>query len=115
MCAGAQNSATIPTILVLQSALPREPRRDAHVRVGGSVISNDRSNHLLAALPQYERQRVLQHSERVTLSCDELLCAAGARIEHVHFPVDGFVGLMTGVEPHDSLALGLVGREGMVG
>lgn len=73
------------------------------------------SSDLLAALPLRERQSILQSAERVTLTADEILREPGERIRHVHFPLDGFVALLAGVDGHDALAVGLVGSEGMLG
>ena len=39
----------------------------------------------------------------------------GATIKHVYFPVHGFISLLTQVDQHASLEVGLVGREGMFG
>ena len=116
MCAGAQNCRAVLSILdIPESALPREPRRDDHDRVGGSVLTNIPGNELLAALPPLERARFLELCEPVILETDDIVAAKGARIHHAYFPIDCFVSLLTGVTPHDSLALGLVGREGMLG
>ncbi|MEX1074795.1 MAG: Crp/Fnr family transcriptional regulator [Burkholderiales bacterium] len=72
-------------------------------------------NSLLAALPHVEYQRLLAGLEPVTLKFGEVLKEPGMLIRHVYFPVDCVVSLLTLVEGHKALQVGLVGNEGMVG
>ena len=44
-----------------------------------------------------------------------VLCEADRPTLHVFFPVDGFISLITPIEAHAGLEVGMVGREGMVG
>jgi CRP-like cAMP-binding protein len=74
------------------------------------------ANRLLAALPPREYQRLLMaHLEPVTLTFGEILYEPGEPIRHVYFPSDSLVSLLTQVEGHMALEIGLVGREGMLG
>jgi CRP-like cAMP-binding protein len=72
-------------------------------------------NHLLAQLPQAERERLLAISEPVQLHLSEVLYERDTAVRHVYFPVDGFISLLTHVDEHPSLEVGMVGREGMLG
>ena len=72
-------------------------------------------NRLLAALPLEERVRLVAGCEKVDLALSEVLFQPGERILHVHFPVTGFVSLLTPVHGSTRLEVGLVGSEGMVG
>lgn len=72
------------------------------------------SNHLLAALPAKEFERLRASLETVKLTYGEVLYEPGDRIRHVYFPTDCLVSLLTTVEER-ALEVGLVGREGMVG
>jgi len=72
-------------------------------------------NSLLAALPRREYQRLLGRLEPVTLTFGEILYEPGKPIRHVYFPTDSLVSLLTLVEGHMALEIGLVGREGMLG
>jgi CRP-like cAMP-binding protein len=70
---------------------------------------------MLAALPRKQYQRLLTGLEPVALSFGEVLHEPGERIKHVYFPGDSLVSLLTLVEGHLALEVGMVGREGMVG
>jgi CRP-like cAMP-binding protein len=72
-------------------------------------------NSLLSVLPHAEYQRLLAGLEPVTLEFGEVLKEPGMPIRHVYFPVDCVVSLLTLVEGHTPLQVGLVGNEGMVG
>ena len=73
------------------------------------------ANRLLAALPRKDYHRLLAGLEPVTLNYGEVLYEPGEPIRHVYFPNDCIVSLLTTVEGHQALEVGLVGREGMVG
>lgn len=73
------------------------------------------ANDLLASLPRKDYQRLLAGLEPVTLTYGEVLYEPGDSIRHVYFPVDSLVSLLTLVEGHLALEVGMVGREGMVG
>lgn len=73
------------------------------------------ANDLLASLPRKDYQRLLAGLEPVTLTYGDVLYEPGDSIRHVYFPVDSLVSLLTLVEGHLALEVGMVGREGMVG
>jgi len=73
------------------------------------------ANQLLQALPSGELNRMLAGCEEVELSYADILCTPGERISHVHFPIRSFISLVMPVDDSDSLEVGLVGREGMLG
>ncbi len=70
---------------------------------------------MLAALPRKQYQRLLTGLESVALTFGEVLHEPGERIQHVYFPSDSLVSLLTLVEGHLALEVGMVGSEGMVG
>jgi signal transduction histidine kinase len=83
-----------------------------------SVATSSRSgvaNHLLAAIPGEEFGRLLSHLERVDLTCREILHAADEPIRHVYFPEDCVITLISMMESGESVEVGVVGREGVVG
>jgi PAS domain S-box-containing protein len=73
------------------------------------------ANSLLAALPRKDYQCLHAGLEPVTLTYGEVLYEPGDPIRHVYFPNDSLVSLLTTVEDHEALEVGLVGREGVVG
>ena len=73
------------------------------------------SNHLLAALPRKEYQKLLRVLEPVTLAYEGVLYEAHAPIRHVYFPNDSFVSMLTTVDGGRAAEVGLIGCEGMVG
>jgi CRP-like cAMP-binding protein len=78
-------------------------------------MSTPISNALLAALPRAEYRRVLALLQPVTLTFGQVLYDAGEEVTDVYFPNDSLVSLLTVVDQHLALEVGLVGREGMVG
>ena len=78
--------------------------------------SNARSeNRLLARLPAADRRRLLAHAERVELVFAETLSEPGERARHVFFPIESFISLISPLNGHAQLEVGLVGKEGMLG
>src|SRR5690348_7812683 len=73
------------------------------------------ANSLLAALPRKEYQRLLTGLEPISLTFGDVLYEPRKPIRHVYFPTDSLVSLLTLVEGHMALEIGLVGREGMLG
>jgi CRP-like cAMP-binding protein len=73
------------------------------------------ANSLLAALPRKECRHLIDELEQVALTYGEVLYEPGEQIKYVYFPNDSIVSLLTLVDQHQALEVGLVGREGMVG
>jgi CRP-like cAMP-binding protein len=73
------------------------------------------ANSLLAALPRKAYRALLPGLAPVTLVFGDVLYEPGAQIPDVYFPDKSIVSLLTIVDGHAALEVGLVGREGMVG
>ena len=76
---------------------------------------NPVQNHLIERLPARDRARVLAACEPVNLVLGQVLDEAGSAIRHVYFPTEGFISLVSRVDEHTGVEVGMVGREGMVG
>jgi CRP-like cAMP-binding protein len=70
---------------------------------------------LIARLPQADRRRLLAASQLVELRMGEDLSELGSATRHVYFPTDSFISLLTRVDDHPGLEVGMVGQEGMLG
>lgn len=73
------------------------------------------TNRLLAALPQKEYKRLLPKLEHVPLVYGENIYMPGDVIRHVYFPESGIISLLSQVDNHSSIEVGIVGSEGMAG
>jgi CRP-like cAMP-binding protein len=73
------------------------------------------ANRLLASLPRKSYRELLPGLAAVTLDFGDVLYEPGARIRDVYFPGGSVVSLLTIVDGHSALEVGLVGYEGMVG
>ena len=73
------------------------------------------ANSLLQALPRKECRHMLARCEQVSLTYGDILNEPGEHIRHVYFPNTGLISLLTPVDGHASVEVGMVGSEGMAG
>lgn len=79
-----------------------------------SSVSPDQ-NHLLAALPQQVRDRLLPHLELVEMPLGEVLYESGSPLRYVYFPTTAIVSLLYVMEDGASAEIAVVGKEGILG
>jgi len=72
-------------------------------------------NHLLAALPPAEFDRLVAHLELVPMALGEVLYQPGAQMRHAYFPTTSIVSLHYVMESGASAEATGVGNEGIVG
>jgi CRP-like cAMP-binding protein len=72
-------------------------------------------NRLLESLPRRDRERIVAGCDCVELTFATKLSEPGAAIPHVHFPIGGFVSILSAVPDGGQLEVALIGNEGMVG
>lgn len=72
-------------------------------------------NHLLAALPDAELERMLPNLELVSLTLGQVIYESGGRMSHVYFPTDSIVSLLYLMENGATAEIGVTGYEGVVG
>jgi hypothetical protein len=75
----------------------------------------DFQNDILASLPRKDYRTLLPDLSPVTLTFGDVLYEPDTFMHEVYFPGACLVSLLTVVENHLALEVGMVGREGMVG
>jgi CRP-like cAMP-binding protein len=79
------------------------------------LTDNPSRNHLLAALPTTEYERLAPHLERVPMLLGDILYEPGDRLQHVYFPTTAIVSLLYVLESGASAEIAGVGNEGVLG
>jgi CRP-like cAMP-binding protein len=72
-------------------------------------------NQLLAQLSPGDRKRLDPFIEGIDLPAKSVLCRAGERIPYVVFPANAIASTLVEMPDGDSIEVGLMGSEGMVG
>jgi CRP-like cAMP-binding protein len=80
-----------------------------------SDLQDPRLNHLLAALPADECERLFRHLELVPMPLGHSLYESGTQMRHVYFPTNSIVSLLYVMEDGSSAEIAIVGNEGIVG
>ena len=78
-------------------------------------IRQPKQNHLLAALPAAEYERLSPHLELVSMPLAEVLYESGKPLRHVYFPTTSIVSLLYVMEDGASAEIAIVGNEGILG
>ena len=73
------------------------------------------ANRLIESLPRKDRIRIEQLCEPVELVFGTALCEPDQQFRYVYFPLTGFISLVTTLDGHRPLEMGLIGNEGMLG
>jgi CRP-like cAMP-binding protein len=73
------------------------------------------ANRILGGLPLQDRARLLLSLQPVTLELGDVVCEAGARMEHVYFPTTSVMSLLYTMEDGATAEMGLAGNDGMLG
>jgi CRP-like cAMP-binding protein len=80
-----------------------------------STAHSPNQNHLLAALPVAEFERLSPHLELVEMPLGDVLYESGGRLDHVYFPTTCIVSLLYVLENGASAEIAVVGNEGILG
>jgi len=80
-----------------------------------SLPHSPNQNHLLAALPTAEFERLAPHLELVPMLLGQSLYEPGGRLQHVFFPTTAIVSLLFVLESGSSAEIAGVGNEGILG
>jgi CRP-like cAMP-binding protein len=79
------------------------------------VVHHPSQNHLLAALPPAEFERLLVSLELVPMGLGDALYESGRQLEHAYFPITSIVALLYVTQSGASSEIAGVGPEGVVG
>lgn len=74
-----------------------------------------RHNHLLAALPAEEYERLAPNLEQVPMPLGHVLYESGSELNHVYFPTTSIVSLLYVMLDGASAEIAVVGNEGIIG
>jgi CRP-like cAMP-binding protein len=80
-----------------------------------SGTHDPRENHLLAALPESDYERVHPRLKLVPLPLGEVLYESGSRQRRVYFPTTAIVSLLYMMADGASAEIAVVGNEGIIG
>lgn len=78
-------------------------------------LQNPSQNHLLAALPGAEYDRIAPHLELVPMALGTMVYGPGEKLVHAYFPITAIVSLHYVMESGATAETAGVGNEGMVG
>lgn len=74
-----------------------------------------RLNHLLAALPEDEFDRLKVNLEPISLSLGEVIYESGEELEYVFFPTTAIISLLYIMENGSTAEIGMAGNDGVIG
>ena len=72
-------------------------------------------NRLLATLPDDERERLATEFELVSMELKHTVYREDEPIEHVYFPIDGILSLVSQMQDGRGIEVATIGNEGMAG
>jgi CRP-like cAMP-binding protein len=78
-------------------------------------VENPRLNHLLAAFPSAERERLFPQLELVAMPLGKVLYESGDVLRYVYFPTNCIVSLLYVLADGGSAEISVVGNEGLIG
>jgi CRP-like cAMP-binding protein len=84
-------------------------------QVAASARHSPHQNHLLAALPASDYQRLASHLELVPMKLGEVLYESGVQLRYVYFPTTSILSLLYVMEDGASAEIAIVGNEGILG
>lgn len=72
-------------------------------------------NHLLAALPASELNRLKESLDPVRLALGEVIYESGEQLEYIYFPTTAIISLLYIMENGSTAEIGMAGNDGLVG
>jgi CRP-like cAMP-binding protein len=80
-----------------------------------AVTHHPEQNHILAALPAAERERLYRHLQLVPMPLGKVLYESGDTLRYAYFPTDSIVSLLYVMEDGASAEISVVGNDGVIG
>ena len=77
--------------------------------------TSPRENHLLAALPAADFERLLPYLRPAALPLGAVLYESGSPMQHCYFPVSGLVSVLQTLEDGHMAEIAVIGNDGCVG
>jgi CRP-like cAMP-binding protein len=90
-------------------------RNSVRTSAAAPVAPEPRHNHLLAALPPSDYERLQPHLESVAMNLGDVLYESGSQLRYVYFPTTSIVSLLYVMEDGASAEIAIVGNEGILG
>jgi len=78
-------------------------------------VQDPLQNHLLAAFPTGEQERLLPHLQLVPMPLGKVLYESGDVLRFVYFPTDSIISLLYVLADGASAEISVVGNEGLIG
>ena len=70
------------------------PQMATGMRAAGPASPDPHQNHLLAALPASDYERLAPHLELIPIKLGDVLYESGFKLQYVHFPMTSIVSLL---------------------
>ena len=83
--------------------------------MAASMTHRPPSNHLLASLPPADFDRLAATLDIIPLKLKVVLHNPGDSVQHVYFPGEGFLSVLTVLEDGGRVEVATIGREGVAG
>jgi len=96
-------------------AVAPDARSITPIRLQGLYGHDPLQNHLLAALPPRDFQRLLPDLEFVVMPFGMAVCETDMQMTHVYFPTSSVVSLLHETRDGSSAETAVIGNEGMLG
>ena len=85
------------------------------MRLTANYPPSPKQNHLLAALPAADYERLLPHLDLVTMPLGWVVYESGSEEKYEYFPTTSIVSLLHVLQDGSSAEIAVVGNEGVVG
>src|SRR3984893_8273487 len=99
----------------LGRSVKRRPPLKGRSHMVAVASHSPRQNHLLAALPAGDYERVASHLELVPMKLGEVLYESGVQLRYVYFPTTSILSLLYVMEERACAEIAIVGNEGILG